>query len=63
MKNNFKNFITNIAGLIMIIGGVVNAYFQSGGNVEKINWFQLGTSMVVAFVAYYTGKDPKPIKQ
>ena len=63
MKNNFKNFITNIAGLIMIIGGVVNAYFQSGGNVEKINWFQLCTSMVVAFVAYYTGKSPQPTKE
>ena len=36
MKNNYKNFITNIAGLVMILGGVVNAYFQSAGNIEKI---------------------------
>ena len=49
-----KDKVTNITGLLMIIGGAVNAYLQS--LVGEINWFQLAFSVLGAVVAYFTGK-------
>ena len=55
-NGTLKDKITNIVALIMVVGGAINAYLQSlnGGD---INWFQLGSSIIVALVAYFTGKD------
>jgi len=56
MGGTLKDKITNIIALIMVVGGAINAYMQSlnGGD---INYFQLASAVVVALVAYFTGKD------
>lgn len=53
---NLKDQITNVLAILMVVGGAVNAYLQS--NAGDINWLQLGTAVVVAVVAWFTGKNP-----
>ena len=55
--SNLKDTITTIGGIIVLIAGAVNAYIQSIGT-GQINWFQLGTAVVVAVIGYFTGKAP-----
>ena len=54
---NIKDILTTIFAIVAIVAGAVNAYLQSVGTGE-IDWFQLGIAVVVALVAYLTGKNP-----
>jgi hypothetical protein len=54
---NIKDILTTIFAIVSIVAGAVNAYLQSIGTGE-IDWFQLGIAIIVALVAYLTGKNP-----
>ena len=56
MGGTLKDKITNVVALVMVIGGAINAYFQSLGGGD-INYFQLAVVVAGALVAYFTGKD------
>ena len=54
--SNLKDKLTDWLAVIMIIGGAINAYLQA--NSGAINWYQLGMAVVIAVLAYFTGKKP-----
>lgn len=51
----FKDKLTNIIAVIVVIAGAVNAYLQT--LTGDINWFQLIAAVLTAIIAWYTGKD------
>jgi len=51
---NTKDLVTNIAGIVIVVAGAVNAYTQS--TTGDIQWEQLLMSIATAVVAYFTGK-------
>jgi len=55
---NLKDTITTIFAVLMAIAGAVNAFLQANTGTDKINWYQLLVAVVVAVVAYFTGKNP-----
>lgn len=54
---NLKDTLTNILSVVTVIIGAASAYFQQSTD-EGINWAQLGIAIVVAIVAWFTGKKP-----
>lgn len=54
--NNIKDLLTTIFAIIAVIAGAVNAYLQSLGT-GAIDYFQLALAIIVALVAYLTGKN------
>ena len=51
----FKDKLTNIIAVIVVIAGAINAYLQT--LTGDINWFQLAAAVLTAVIAWYTGKD------
>ncbi len=52
---DYKNTITNLIGLIIVLATSLNAYFE---NLQgDINWFNLIIGLVTSLIAYYTGKS------
>jgi hypothetical protein len=55
--SNLKDKITNYAALLVAIIEGVSAYW-SAHTGQAFDWKQLGFSIVVIIVAWYTGKAP-----
>ena len=55
---NLKDTITTIFAILMVIAGAVNAFLQANTGTDTINWYQLAVAIIVAVVAYFTGKNP-----
>lgn len=53
---NLKDTLSTIFAILSVIAGAVNAYLQSVGT-GNIDYFQLAISIIVAVVAYFTGKN------
>jgi len=53
--SNIKDILTTISGIVLIIITAVKTYLDSlnGGD---INWWTLVVAVVIAIVAYFTGK-------
>jgi uncharacterized membrane protein YfcA len=56
--SNLKDTITTIFAILMVIAGAVNAFLQANTGNDTINWYQLVVAVVIAVVAYFTGKNP-----
>jgi uncharacterized membrane protein YfcA len=52
---DFKNVITNILAIVLVIGGAANTYLESTSG--DINYITLVVAIVTALIAFYTGKD------
>lgn len=52
----FKDRVTNIVALLLVLVGAANAYFQSLGE-GNIDWMQFAGAILAAVIAYFTGKD------
>lgn len=60
--SNIKDTLTTIFAVVSVIAGAVNAYLQSLGT-NGIDWFQLIAAVVVAVVAWFTGRNPDGSKK
>jgi len=54
--NNLKDKLSTIVAIVLVVFGAVDAYLQS--LVGDINWFQLAMAIIIAIIAYLTGKKP-----
>jgi len=53
---NLKDKLTTWVAIILVVVEAVNAYLQS--TADGINWYQLVMAVIVAVIAYLTGKKP-----
>jgi hypothetical protein len=61
--SNIKDIITNIMAILLVIGGSLQAYMQSLPSADgNINFVQLGLTVCMAVVAWFTGKAPNGTK-
>jgi hypothetical protein len=51
-----KNLITNIAGVMAVIGGIVSSYMSGLPLTDPINWLILGGSLIVGVIGYFSNK-------
>ena len=54
--SNIKDLLTTIFAIVAIVAGAINGYLQSIGTGE-IDWFQFTMAIIVALVAWLTGKN------
>jgi hypothetical protein len=54
MTSNLKDILTSIFGVLQLIVVIVNEALKAG----EVNWISVIISVVVAVVAYFTGKKP-----
>jgi len=55
--NDKKNTITNIIAIVIAVATSANTYFESISTTAEINWITLGTGILTAVIAWYTGRD------
>jgi hypothetical protein len=55
-KNNFKDALSNLVAVVLVIFSSVSVYLQSLNGAE-INWFQIVMTIGGAIVAWLTGKS------
>ena len=60
---NLKDTLTTIAGLALLIFTAIQQYIASIPVDGSIDWFKLIAAVVVAVVAYFTGKNANGTKK
>jgi hypothetical protein len=50
-----KDIVTNIAGLVLVIVSAIQQALAAY-NGQDVNWYQIVATVVVAVIAYFTGK-------
>lgn len=52
-----KDKLTNIIAVVLAAGTSINAYLQTIPEGGEINWVHLVGGLLMAIIAFFTGKD------
>ena len=55
---NVKDILTTVAGIALVVFTAIQQYINGMAVDGTIDWFKLVAAIVVAIVAYFTGKNP-----